>query len=133
VSRTGWLQWSLGFLAGAVLASYLALSCGVGRAQSPEVAFALDHAALEQHVSPGCLRRIAWRESRFLPWVDNFQGSGAAGLMQFLAGTWRAFAGQAGYDPHPGARYDAWQAAHVAAWMIARPWTGGLRHWGGTC
>lgn len=123
----------MGFVAGAVLASWLTLSCAVGHTQSPEVAYALQHAALEEGVSAPCLRTIAWRESRYRPWVDNFQGSGAAGLMQFMAGTWRAFAGQAGYSTHPSARYDPWAAAHVAAWMIARPWTGGLRHWGGRC
>ena len=128
-----WRAWALGFCAGATLASWLTLSCAVGHTQSPEVAYALEHAAAHEGVSPLCLRNIAWRESRFLPRVDNFQGSGAAGLMQFMARTWRAFAGQAGFSPHPGARYDAWSAAHVAAWMIARPWTGGLRHWGGWC
>lgn len=128
-----WLNWALGFVAGSVLASYVTLSCVDVRAQSPAVAQALDHAAWEQGVSAPCLRNVAWRESRFVPWVDNFQGSGAAGLMQFMRRTWQAMAPLAGYDPHPDARYDAWSAAHVAAWMIARPWTGGLRHWGGWC
>ena len=122
-----WKTWGLGFVAGAVLASYLTLSCAPSGAQSAEVAYALDHAASEHHVSVECLKRIAWRESRFLPWVTN-RTSGAAGLMQFMPGTWRWMSGQAGYGG--ASPYSAWASAHVAAWAISR---GYLSHWGGRC
>jgi soluble lytic murein transglycosylase-like protein len=123
-----WRTCTLGFIAGSVLASYITLSCAPGTAQSAEVAYALDHAAAEYGVAPRCLRNLAWRESRFTPWINNYQGSGAAGLMQFMPGTWRWMSAQAGYG---GASvYDAWSAAHVAAWAISR---GYLSHWGGTC
>jgi soluble lytic murein transglycosylase-like protein len=128
-----WRTWLLGFVAGSVLASYVTLSCAPGRAQSAEVASALDHAAAEYGVSPRCLWNIAWRESRYRPWVDNFQGSGARGLMQFKDGTWRFMSWAAGYG---GASvYNAWAAAHVTAWAISHPVEsqGGLRHWGGRC
>lgn len=126
-----WRTWLLGFAAGAALASYLTLSCAPGRAQSAEVAYALDHAAAEYGVSPRCLYSIAYRESRYTPWVDNFQGSGARGLMQYLPATWRTLSRWAGYEG--ASPYDPWAAAHVAAWTIAHPWSGGLSHWGGTC
>jgi soluble lytic murein transglycosylase-like protein len=123
-----WWHWSLGFLAGAALASWLTLSCADGNAQSPDVAYALEHASAEYGVSLGCLRNLAWRESRYQPWQNNWQGSGAAGLMQFMPGTWRWMSQQAGYG---GASvYDAWSSAHVAAWAISR---GYLGHWGGRC
>jgi soluble lytic murein transglycosylase-like protein len=123
-----WRTWSLGFVAGAVLASYLTLSCEPGKAQSAEVAYALDHAAAEYGVAPRCLYSIAWRESRFLPWVDNFQGSGARGLMQFMPRTYAWMSAQAGYAGT--SPYDAWSSAHVAAWAIRN---GYLSHWGGWC
>lgn len=128
-----WRSWGWGFLAGAALASYLTLSCADGSAQSPDVAYALEHASAEYGVSLGCLRNLAWRESRYQPWQDNRQGSGAAGLMQFMPRTWAWMSRQAGYG---GASvYDAWSAAHVAAWAIAHPLRsqGGLSHWGGRC
>jgi len=123
-----WRTWSLGFVAGAVLASYLTLSCEPGKAQSAEVAYALDHAAAEYGVAPRCLYAIAWRESRYLPWVNNYQGSGARGLMQFMPRTYAWMSAQAGYAGT--SPYDAWSAAHVAAWAISR---GYLSHWGGRC
>lgn len=125
-----WRAWGLGFLAGAALASWLTLSCAPGRAQSAEVQAALQSASATEGVSYWCLHRIAERESLFLPWVNNRQGSGAGGLFQFMPSTWRQNAPLAGYWADPVARYDAWAAAHVAAWMLARPWTGALGHWG---
>ena len=122
-----WRAWSLGFLAGAALASWLTLSCAPGSAQSAEVASALDHAAATYGVSAGCLRRIAYRESRYLPWATTAR-SGAAGLMQFMGPTWRWMSAQAGYGG--ASPYDAWSAAHVAGWAISR---GYLSHWGGWC
>lgn len=123
-----WLGIGVGILIGALLKDASAW------APSQAVAGALDDAALREGIVPACLWSIAYRESRYLPWVDNFQGSGAAGLFQFMPGTWRFYAPQAGYSGDPALRYDAWAAAHVAAWMIARPrQTGGLSHWGGRC
>lgn len=123
-----WRSWGWGFLAGAALASYLTLSCAPGRAQSAEVAYALDHAAAEYGVSPRCLWNIASRETggTFWPWVTN-QRSGAAGLMQYLPSTWATLSRWAGYEG--ASPYEPWAAAHVAAFTIAHPWTGGLRHW----
>jgi soluble lytic murein transglycosylase-like protein len=126
MSWRDWGHWGLGFLAGSVLAGYVTLSCAPGRAQSAEVASALDHAAAEYGVSARCLYAIAWRESRYTPWVDNFQGSGARGLMQFMPATYRWMSAQAGYAGT--SPYDAWSAAHVAAWGIRN---GYLSHWGG--
>jgi soluble lytic murein transglycosylase-like protein len=126
-----WRTWGVyvwGFVAGATLATYVAVSCAPTHAQSPDVAYALEHASAEYGVSLGCLRAIAWRESRFLPQVTNAR-SGAAGLMQFLPSTWRTLSRWAGYGG--ASAYDPWSAAHVAAWTISQPWTGGVRHWGG--
>jgi soluble lytic murein transglycosylase-like protein len=126
-----WRTWGVylwGFVAGAALASYLTLSCADGHAQSPDVAYALEHASAEYGVSLGCLRNLAWRESRYQPWQTNWQGSGAAGLMQFMPGTYRWMSQQAGYGGT--SPYDAWSSAHVAAWAISR---GYLSHWGGRC
>jgi len=123
-----WSTWALGFIAGAVLASWVTLSCAPTRAQSAEVASALEHASAEYGVSLGCLRNLAWRESRYQPWQTNWQGSGAAGLMQFLPSTYRWMSWQAGYGGT--SPYDAWSAAHVAAWAIRN---GYLSHWGGRC
>jgi soluble lytic murein transglycosylase-like protein len=120
-------------LVGLLLAVSLPSDTPPAGAQSVEVAYALDHAADTYGVSRRCLWNIAFRESRYRPWVDNFQGSGARGLMQFMDGTWRFMSARAGYG---GASvYDAWSAAHVAAWAIANPGPsqGGLRHWGGWC
>jgi soluble lytic murein transglycosylase-like protein len=121
-----WTNWLWGFAAGCVLASYVMLSCSDGNAQSEEVVYALEHAAAEQGVSVGCLYRIAYRESRYQPWATN-RSSGAAGLMQYLPSTWRTLSRWAGYEG--ASPYDPWAAAHVAAFTIAHPWTGGLRHW----
>ena len=130
-----WLNWGLGFVAGAVLASYVTLSCAPTHAQqaSAEVAYALNHAADTYGVARGCLWTIARRESRYRPWEDNWQGSGAAGLMQFKPGTWRFMSWASGWGGW--SVYDAWAAAHVAAWAISHPYEsqGGLRHWGGWC
>jgi soluble lytic murein transglycosylase-like protein len=128
-----WAMWGWGLLAGFALGSYLTLSCAPARAQSADVADALDHAAAEYGVAPSCLWTIARRESRFLPWVDNRQGSGARGLMQFKDRTWAFMSRMAGYGGW--SVYSAWAASHTAAWAIANPGPsqGGLRHWGGWC
>jgi soluble lytic murein transglycosylase-like protein len=123
------------FIGGLIAGTYLSAAAIQGHAQSAEVAYALDHAADANGVNRRCLWNIARRESGFRPWVDNYQGSGAGGLMQFKPGTYRWMAGMAGYPSDPGWRYDAWAAAHVAAWAIANPRAsqGGLSHWGGWC
>lgn len=128
----GW-AWAMGFCAGAALASWLTLSCAVGHTQSPEVAYALDHAADTHGVPRRCLWNLARRESGYRPWVDNAQGSGAQGLLQFMPRTWRFMSWAAGWGGW--SVYDAWAAAHVAAWAISHPYEsqGGLRHWGGWC
>jgi soluble lytic murein transglycosylase-like protein len=128
-----WTLWALGFVAGFALATWLALGVLTAGAQSPEVAYALDHAADTYGVSRRCLWNIARRESGFRPWVDNYQGSGARGLMQFKDATWR-FMSRAS-DWGGWSVYDPWAAAHVAAWAIANPGPsqGGLAHWGGWC
>jgi uncharacterized protein YabE (DUF348 family) len=62
------------------------------------------------------LVRVAYCESRFNPGAYN--ASGAAGLFQFMPGTWAANSVRAGYA---GASvYDPVASANVAAWMFAR-------------
>jgi len=105
---------------------------GAQAGASPEVAYALDHAADTYGVPRRCLWTIARRETggTFWPWVTN-RRSGAAGLMQYLWSTWSVLAPRAGYGG--ASPYEPWAAAHVAAWAIANPGPsqGGLRHWGG--
>ena len=84
-----WGLWVLGFLAGAAVATWLTLSTHAAGAQSPEVEAALVSASDAYGVPYTTLSRVAWCESRFRPWVDNFQGSGARGLFQFMPGTYR--------------------------------------------
>lgn len=123
----------LAYLLGMLCGLYLSAVAIQGHAQSTEVAAALNHAADEHGVSRRCLWNLARRESRFLPWVDNYQGSGAKGLMQFMDRTWRFMSWASGWGGW--SVYDPWAAAHVAAWAIANPGPsqGGLRHWGGWC
>ena len=91
-------------------------------AQSPEVAEALADAAATYGVSEGWLRAIARCESGFRPWVTS--PGGHMGLLQFHPRTWAWMSQQAGYGgTNP---YDAWAAAHVAAWALSR---GYARHW----
>lgn len=122
----------LTFLAGICAGLYLGAVVREGHAQTAEVTHALNHAADSQGVPRSCLWNIARRETggTFWPWVTN-QRSGAAGLLQYLPSSWRNLARWAGYEGH--SPYDPWAAAHVAAFTIAHPWTGGLNHWGGYC
>lgn len=94
---------------------------------------ALDYASRAHRVNRTCLYNIASRESGFNPLIDNWQGSGAGGLMQFKDGTWRFMSYRAGFGGY--SKYHAWAAAHTAAWAIANPGLsqGGLAHWGGYC
>ena len=77
-------------------------------------------------VYPGLARRmdcVIVRESRWDPGAYN-RSSGAAGLLQFLLGTWLSTPqGKAG-----ASRYDPYAAIDGAAWLIthdAKSW----RHW----
>lgn len=117
-----WRSWAWGFVAGTVLASYISLSCADGHAQSAEVADAIHTAAVEYGVSEPWLRRIAWCESRFSPWVTS--RGGHMGLYQYAAPTWATFSRWAGYEG--ASPYDAWSAAMVTGWALRH---GYARHW----
>lgn len=91
-------------------------------AQSAEVATALRHAAAEYGVSESWLRRVSWCESRWTPGITS--RGGHAGLFQFAPATYRWMAARAGYAGT--SPYDAWSAAHVAAWAFSRGYAG---HW----
>ena len=118
----GWLNWSLGFLAGAALASWLTLSCATSGAQSPEVAAALESAAQTYGVSEGWMRRVTWCESRWQPWVTS--RGGHMGIAQFAPRTWRTFSRWAGWEG--ASPYDPYAAAHVLAWALRN---GYATHW----
>jgi soluble lytic murein transglycosylase-like protein len=109
---TGWL---VALAAVATVAMPSDTPTAAAQEASPDVAYALNHAADAYGVGRGCLWTIARRESRFRPWVDNSQGSGARGLMQFKDATWRFMSRAAGYG---------WAISHP------RESQGGLRHWG---
>lgn len=116
-----WRTWSLGFLAGSVLASYLTLSCAVGHGQSvPDL---IDHYALVERVPSWRARAVAWCESRFLN-VPNRQGSGASGVFQFMPRTWAWASHQAGWGG-----FSVWSVeanVAVALWLMGR---GQWQHW----
>jgi len=85
----------------------------------PEV---IDAAAARYGVSAAWLRRVAWCESTWRPWVTG--RSGEMGLFQYLPSTyaWMSVAaGWAGSNP-----YDATASANVAAWAFSR---GYASHW----
>ena len=117
-----WKAWLLGFTAGSVLASYITLSCGTASSQSQEVATAIASAAQRHGVSEGWLRRVAYCESRFLPWVTS--RGGHMGLYQYSARTWASFSRWAGWEG--ASAYDPWAAAMVTAWAFAHQLSG---HW----
>jgi soluble lytic murein transglycosylase-like protein len=109
-------NWLLGFLAGSVLASYVALSCADAHGQSPEVSDAIHSAAVWHGVSEGWLLRTAWCESRYSPLARG--RAGERGLFQFQARTWAWMSRQAGYagaspdDPYAAAMVTGWAFAH---------------------
>lgn len=107
-----------------VLGMGFAHQCQRAGAQSQEVESAMHSAAVTHGVSEGWLRRVAWCESRWRPWVDNTQGSGAQGLFQFMPRTWRWMSSQAGWAG--ASPYDPWAASHVAAWAFRN---GYASHW----
>ena len=117
-----WWTWAMGFVAGAVLASYLTLSCAVGHTQSPEVAAAIHQAASTYGVSEAWMRKIARCESSYLPWVTS--RGGHMGLYQYARRTWDWMSWQAGYGGT--SPYDPWSASMVTAWALARGYAG---HW----
>ena len=118
----GFGYWLLGFIAGSVLASYVALSSGPTQAQTEEVATAIAVAAERHGVSEAWLRRVSWCESRWTPWVTS--RGGHRGLFQFADRTWTSMSEQAGWVG--ASPYDPWAAADVAAYAFARGWSG---HW----
>ena len=111
-----WFHWSCGFAAGAVLATYLTLSCTPTRAQSAEVVEALQQASWTHGVSYEWLRATAWCESKYVPRARG--RAGEMGLMQFKWTTWVWMSRQAGYagaspdDPYAAAQVAAWAFAH---------------------
>ena len=82
---------------------------------------------LERHAGPHApsLYRVAYRESRFRPEARN-RHSGAAGLFQFLPGTWETARSGSGL-PATATPYDPEAATVAAAWLYAQP--RGPRHW----
>jgi soluble lytic murein transglycosylase-like protein len=81
-----------------------------------EIEAIIRDAAAAHGVDPEQLVRVGYCESRFNPGAYN--ASGAAGLFQFMPGTWAANSVRAGYA---GASvYDPVASANVAAWMFAR-------------
>lgn len=124
----GWLNWSLGFCAGAALATWLSLSCAVSGAQSvpgSAVGELIDAAAAYEGIpwAAPAMRRIAWCESRWFPGAFN-RVSGASGVFQFVARTWAwasRGAGWAGASP-----FDAVANVYSAAYLYR---VGGAGHW----
>jgi soluble lytic murein transglycosylase-like protein len=111
-------------LALALCAALPALFSAVPKAeaQSAEVAGAIHAAAVTYGVSEPWLRRLAYCESRFSPWVTS--RGGHAGLFQYAAGTWRWMSGQAGLAG--ASPYDPWAASLVTAWALRNGYAG---HW----
>ena len=83
---------------------------------SSEIETIIRDAAAAQGADPDQLLRIAFCESRYNPGAYN--ASGAAGLFQFMPGTWAANSVRAGFG---GASvFDPVASANVAAYMFAR-------------
>jgi hypothetical protein len=105
-------------LAGAILLGYVA-GCehraSLGLTQSvPEL---IDQAAADYGVPAWRMHRVARCESNYLAWAVN-RWSGAAGVYQWLASTWRTAAPPAGYA---GASvFDPVANVRVAAYHMAR-------------
>jgi hypothetical protein len=122
--RRDWWHWLLGFVAGSVLATYVALSCSPTGAQSvPEL---IDQAAA-WYGAPEWVRQrahaVIWCESRYQN-VPNRQGSGASGPAQFMPRTFYATAPAAGF---PGASiWDPVANVFTALYLMVR---GEWWHW----
>jgi len=81
-----------------------------------EIETIIRDAAAAQGANPDQLLRVAFCESRYNPGAYN--ASGAAGLFQFMPGTWAANSVRAGFG---GASvFDPVASANVAAYMFAR-------------
>ena len=122
MSGKDWAHYTWGFLAGAVLASYVVLSCGPTQAQSEEVAVAIHQAAVRHGVSEGWMRRILWCESRFTPWATS--RGGHMGIAQFSRRTWDWMSSQAGW--RGASPYDPEAAIDTLAWALR---AGLASHW----
>ena len=122
MSSAGWRNWTLGFIAGSVLASWVTLSCATSYGQSSEVAAALSSAAQTYGVSEGWMRKITWCESRWQPWVTS--RGGHMGIAQFAPRTWNWMSAQAGWGGYSA--YDPVAALHVLAWALRN---GFSTHW----
>ena len=112
----------LTFLSGLLAGMYLTAVSREGHAQSAEVAAAIHEASVANGVSEGWLRRIAYCESRYTPWVTS--RGGHMGLFQYAQGTWRWMSTQAGYAG--ASPYDPRAAAMVTGWALAHDLSG---HW----
>jgi soluble lytic murein transglycosylase-like protein len=86
------------------------------------VAGAIHEAAITYGVSEPWLRRIAYCESRYTPWVTS--RGGHMGLYQYAPRTWATFSRWAGYEG--ASPYDPWSAAMVTAWALRHNYAG---HW----
>jgi len=73
-------------------------------------------AAAAQGADADQLLRVAYCESRYNPGAYN--ASGAAGLFQFMPGTWAANSVRAGFAG--ASAFDPVASANVAAWMFVR-------------
>lgn len=100
----------------------LAASVQSTKASTYTVPQIIQNAARWHGVNEYTLRRVAWCESSFRPWVTN--PSGAMGLFQFMPRTWRWMSWAAGWGG--SSAYNPVAAANVAAWAFAN---GYARHW----
>jgi len=83
---------------------------------SSEIETIIRDAAAAQGADPDQLLRVAYCESRYNPGAYN--ASGAAGLFQFMPGTWAANSVRAGFAG--ASAFDPVASANVAAFMFAR-------------
>jgi hypothetical protein len=102
----------------------VALLCSLtptdGPAEAQSVPALIDHYAAQNGVSAWRARNIAWCESRFLN-VPNRQGSGAAGIYQFMPRTFAWASHAAGWGG-----YSVW---HVEANVATALWLMGQGQW----
>lgn len=109
----------------AVGAALLPLAPVPARADGGESVPALiAEASADYRVDYWLMVRIAKCESGMNRLAVN-RYSGAAGVYQWVAATWRWASYAAGYGG--ASRFDATANVRVAAWLLAQP--GGARHW----
>ena len=105
MSGRHWAHYTWALLAGAVLASYIALSCGPARSQSQEVATAISRRAAAPRGERGLDAAHPVVREQIAPWVTS--RGGHMGIAQFSRRTWAWMSRQAGwagaspYDPGP--------------------------------